>query len=562
MIIFNKLTIKNFLSIGNQPLVLQLDAHQNTLITAPVGSGKSSILDSICFCLFNKAYRKISKPQLVNSINGKQTVVEIEFTSGKKKFRVVRGIKPNIFEIYENGKLINQDASNRDYQKVLEQHILKMNYRAFTQVVVMGSASYVPFMKLTPQDRREFIEDMLDIRVFSIMSKMLLSKAKETKESFRDTESELETSQEIVRILDANVKAKEKEAAANIDKLNAEYARYEEEVSKIKKELVPLKEKSKELLVQENKISSIQSKLLDLKSSLRKSTNLLEDLTSDSSDHVCPTCSQTYPLDKVVEIEAKRDSKITTIKSNIESTKKSISDTEASLVGSDKIQQEYEDVSTLITEKNKELHGFSLLIEKTSRDIISASKATDTTERDRLKEMAKKVVALNKRKKELAELILHQSAASKLLQDSGVKAKIIKQYIPTINKLVNKYLNRLDLFCQFTLDEEFNEVVKSRHRDIFTYDSFSQGERQKIDISLIFTFREISSMKNSVNTNLIFIDELLDAAQDQNSVNLSFDLISGLEKSNVFVVSHREAIIERFSNHIKLRKKNNFTEIV
>ena len=562
MIIFNKLTIKNFLSIGNQPLVLQLDAHQNTLITAPVGSGKSSILDSICFCLFNKAYRKISKPQLVNSINGKQTVVEIEFTSGKKKFRVVRGIKPNIFEIYENGKLINQDASNRDYQKVLEQHILKMNYRAFTQVVVMGSASYVPFMKLTPQDRREFIEDMLDIRVFSIMSKMLLSKAKETKESFRDTESELETSQEIVRILDANVKAKEKEAAANIDKLNAEYARYEEEVSKIKKELIPLKEKSKELLVQENKISSIQSKLLDLKSSLRKSTNLLEDLTSDSSDHVCPTCSQTYPLDKVVEIEAKRDSKITTIKSNIESTKKSILDTEASLVGSDKIQQEYEDVSTLITEKNKELHGLSLLIEKTSRDIISASKATDDTDRVRLKEMAKKVVALNKRKKELAELVLHQSAASKLLQDSGVKAKIIKQYVPTINKLVNKYLNRLDLFCQFTLDEEFNEVVKSRHRDIFTYDSFSQGERQKIDISLIFTFREISAMKNSVNTNLIFIDELLDAAQDQHSVNLSFDLISGLEKSNVFVVSHREAIIERFSNHIKLRKKNNFTEIV
>lgn len=568
MIIFEKLEMQNFMSVGNSPLTLQLNKNQTTLVTATNGVGKSSVmLDSICFALYGRAYRNINKPQLCNSVNQKQCQVTVEFSSGKKKYKVVRGMKPNKFEIYENDKLINQDPNVRDYQKVLEQQILKMNYRAFTQVVVMGSAAYVPFMKLKPQERREFIEDLLDIRVFSVMNKLLFQKIKDSKEALRDTENDIQSAKEIIKVIESHVESKRQN-------LDTKMAELRTEIEDLKAESDAIIEKQKELkgvirLKQDelDEFEKFRDRLDEISKLKTKIAKKLNDVVAEKDQYdsmtVCPTCNQDIHDSIKEKFVSASTSKIKEYTDCLDQLKEKIDALLEKLKAAEKIELALVDANTLLNEWNQKLYGNTLLSSKLIKELNSLQNVDFSEDDDskKMKETARKIVALDKQRKRLQEDIQYQTVAQVLLQDNGIKAKVVKQYIPAINKLVNKYLNQLDFFVSFNLDENFNEVVKSRHRDAFSYDSFSQGEKQRIDLSLIFSWRAIAAMKNSVNTNLIILDELFDSSLDGSGFELCLALIAGMPNTNVFVVSHREAIADKFHSTIKLIKKNNFTVI-
>ena len=553
------------MSVGNSPVAIDLNKNKTTLIAAQNGSGKSILLDAICFVLFGKAYRNINRPQLINSINLKHMVVEINFSVGKKKYKVVRGVKPNIFEIFENGKLVNQDPNVKDYQKVLEQQIIKMNFRAFTQVVVMGSAAYVPFMKLKPNDRREFIEDLLDIRVFSIMNKLLFQKIKDTKEMLRDTETDINSSKEIIKVIESHVSSRTKERDIKIAELQQDIdniTNHNKEIQQHQDELkVSIKSLNTELAAYEARKEAADEIELAKKKCQKKVDTITAEIDQLKSLHTCPTCSQTLS-------DAIKSSMVDNAGASLPEFQLCVTQMTNKLSSYSEVLQDITNVQGVISGMtvkmqtyNQSMYGNTLLLEKLNKELLAIVKTPVNDDTKKLKEAAKKIVTLDGVRKSGRESLRLQEAAYTMLQDTGIKSKIIKQYIPTINKLVNKYLAQLDFFCQFTLDEGFNEIVKSRHRDAFSYDSFSQGEKQRIDLALIFTWREISAMKNSVHTNIIVMDELLDSALDGVGMDLCFDLIKNMNKSNVFVVSHREAISDKFEATIKLIKKNNFTEI-
>jgi len=566
LVIFEYVSMQNFMAVGSAPLTIKLNGAQTTLVTAKNGAGKSSITaDSLCFALYGKAYRNINKPTLVNSINLKKCLVEVGFSVGKKKYVVKRGMKPTVFEIYEDNVLINQDPDSRDYQKVLEQQILKMNYRAFTQVAIIGSASFVPFMKLKAEHRREFIEDLLDIRVFSVMNKALSVKVKEVKDELKLVVADIATSREIISIIENHVESRKDETREKIKALTAEKAELQANWDSIfsltgaaEAELAIQQEKLKAIntyvLAKNNAVSSLNTAKINL-------SKYLNELTS--APEVCHACSQHLPHEHVQK-------NIDGISLKIADCRKKIALYEVESEKMDAHIIDYDLVSSAVATMRKDLqvlneksYGTSLLIKKINRDLLVCEDelSAETPDRSKLKDTAKKIVKLMVRKKELLELQQIHSAAQALLQDSGIKAKIIKQYIPTINKLVNKYLHQLDLFVNFNLDENFNEVVKSRHRDTFTYDSFSEGEKQRISLSLIFTWRAIAAMKNSVSTNLLILDEVADASMDADGFDHCINLFHSMKKNNLFIVSHRDAIAEKFTNVLRLVKKHNFTEI-
>jgi DNA repair exonuclease SbcCD ATPase subunit len=565
VIIFERISYKNFMSVGNVPMEIELNKHHTVLITADNGAGKSVMLDAICFALFGRAYRSINKPQLLNSINLKQLLVEIEFSIGIRKYRVVRGIKPNIFQIFVDGKLVNEDSS-RDYQKVLESNILKMNFRSFTQVGVMGSAAYIPFMKLKTDVRREFIEELLDIRVFSVMKELLSTRNKVVKESLRDVDSSLKSLREVCLVIDGHVKAKTNELTDNIDRIKAECQAALDDNESAQVELVKfntvLKE-AKDGKVGYDKKATLLDEILDAQRRLKKKLQTMRsEIQNFDSLQVCPTCTQHVTDDVKAKFKssfASAADEYTTALAQLEDKQTRVEGQVEELSG---FCEMLTATNTKISELNRRIFGNNLLIDKHNRELtrLNTTPSVDV-DRKKLKETAKKIVELDQTRADLVDTQRVNEQALAMLQDNGAKAKVIKQYVPVINKLVNKYLAKLDFFCQFTLDEEFNESVKSRHRDEFSYDSFSQGEKQRIDLALIFTWREIAALKNSVNMNLIIMDEILDAAMDGGGLELCFDLIKDMKKANIFVISHREAISENFDHTIHLMKKNNFTQI-
>jgi DNA repair exonuclease SbcCD ATPase subunit len=569
MIVFKSVQWKNFLSTGNSPNKILLNRSPTTLIIGKNGEGKSTILDALCFSLFGKPFRNINKGQLVNSINQKGCVVEIEFDIGGREYKIVRGIKPNIFEIYLNGEMINQDAASRDYQKVLEQQILKLNYKTFTQVVILGSASFVPFMQLSSLQRREVIEDILDIRIFSTMNQLLKDKANETKDAIAKIENEIATAktkvdsqtQLIKTIAEAKTSAIES-IATKIAANNNEILHAEGEIQLIISEIDTLKASihDKETVAEDiEKAKTIKSKLLERIETCEHNTGFFNE------HDVCPSCDQNIPEEHKSKIVEDLNTKL------LEQNKK-VGELESILSNLNQKLSEINKIQSQITDKNIELstrNSTVTLLNKQVKEMQAEveSKKTDTSnldeEKTKLKDLAKEALLKISEKSQLQEHRNLEEVASILLKDTGIKTAIIREYLPAMNKLINKYLQSMDAYIHFELDESFNEIVKSRHRDDFTYASFSEGEKMRIDLSILFTWRQIAKMKNSVNTNLLLLDEIFDSSLDTAGTDYFLNLMNQFgENTNIFVISHKgDQLFDKFRSVVKFEKRNDFSVI-
>jgi DNA repair exonuclease SbcCD ATPase subunit len=569
MIIFRKLRWKNFLSTGNAFTEIALDQNNTTLVIGSNGSGKSTMLDALCFVLFGKAFRNINKPQLINSINSRDCIVEIEFDTGNKHYKIVRGIKPGTFEIYCDGNLVQQDAAVRDYQEHLEKFILKLNYKSFTQIVVLGSASFTPFMQLSASDRRAIIEDLLDIEIFSRMNGVLKDKHSLLKEEYNNAKYECDLKKEKIQYQIQFIDSLKKDNDAKIEAQKLEIANCELSYAKSNTNCNLLHTEIETLRSQvadENKVKSKILKYDGIRKSLKNTLTKIEtdiEFYHDNSD--CPTCKQAIGDEFKNHITEERSKK----KGEVEKALDQLESEYDNLIArSEKISELLTEIDTknslLTTEQSemlvcqRQINTLKAEIERLSgkHESVEAEQTKLTTLNDELKELEKNMKTLSEEK-------LYYETAGSLLKDSGIKTKIVKQYIPVINKLVNKYLASLDFFVNFTLDESFKESIKSRHRDDFTYASFSEGEKQRIDMALMLTWRAVSKLKNSSNTNLLILDEIFDSSLDSNGTEELMKILNMLEGANLFVISHKGDILQdKFSHTIRFEKVNSFSRIV
>jgi DNA repair exonuclease SbcCD ATPase subunit len=569
MIVFKSVQWKNFLSTGNSPNKVLLNRSQTTLIIGKNGEGKSTILDALCFSLFGKPFRNINKGQLVNSINGKGCSVEVEFDINGKEYKIIRGIKPNVFEIWLDGEMINQDAASRDYQKILEQQILKLNYKTFTQVVILGSASFVPFMQLPTTQRREVIEDILDIRIFSTMNSLLKEKVQETKDAIATIENEISTAKTKVdaqtQLIKTITEAKTSAIESIVSKISAnsnEILQAEGEIQSIVSEIDTLKASinDKETIAEDiDKAKSIRSKLL-------QKIETCEHNTEFFSEHdVCPSCSQDIP-------EEYKEGIIKDLNSKLLDNNTKIGELETILTNLNEKLSQINKVVEQITDKNIELstrNSTVTLLNKQIKELEAETQRvkSDTTnldeEKGKLKDLAKEAIGKIGQKTQLQEQRNLEDVANILLKDTGIKTAIIREYLPIMNKLINKYLQAMDAYIHFELDEAFNESVKSRFRDDFTYASFSEGEKMRIDLAILFTWRQIAKMKNSVNTNLLLLDEIFDSSLDTAGTDYFLNLMNQFgDNTNIFVISHKgDQLFDKFRSVIKFEKRNDFSVI-
>lgn len=569
MIVFKSVQWSNFLSTGNSPNKVLLNKSTTTLIIGKNGEGKSTILDALCFSLFGKPFRNINKGQLVNSINGKKCIVEVEFDINGKEYKIIRGIKPNIFEIWQDGELINQDAASRDYQKILEQQILKLNYKTFTQVVILGSASFVPFMQLPNTQRREVIEDILDIRIFSTMNQLLKEKANETKAEIVRIETEIVGAKTKVEAQTAIIKTITDAKADNIRSLETKIASSNEEISQTQSEIdVIIGEIGllKEQTTNKDKILEDLEKAKAIRSKIHQKIETCEHHTEFFSEHdVCPSCDQNIAEEYKQKI-------IQDLNEKIEDNNGKIGELETILTGLNEKLSAITEIQSKITDKNIELSTRNSTITLLNRQIAETqteieSAKIDTTnideEKRKLKELATDAILKINTKTSLQEQRNIEEVANVLLKDTGIKTAIIREYLPVMNKLINKYLNAMDAYIHFELDEAFNESVKSRFRDDFTYASFSEGEKMRIDLAILFTWRQIAKMKNSVNTNLLLLDEIFDSSLDTAGTDYFLNLMNQFgDNSNIFVISHKgDQLFDKFRSVIKFEKRNDFSII-
>lgn len=569
MIVFKSVEWKNFLSTGNAANKVLLNKSNTTLIIGKNGEGKSTILDALCFSLFGKPFRNINKNQLINSINGKGCLVEVQFSVNSKEYKIVRGIKPNIFEIYLNGELINQDAASRDYQKVLEQQILKLNYKTFTQVVILGSASFVPFMQLTSSQRREVIEDILDIRIFSTMNQLLKEKAVETKDEILRIESLISNAKTKVESQTQLIKTISDAKTETIKNYEAKILSHTTEISKTESEISTIVEEINTLKVgisTKDKVNEDLEKAKSIRSKLLQKIETCEHNTEFFAEHdVCPSCNQDIA-------EEYKEGIIKDLNEKLLDNNSKVDDLQAILTGLNEKLTKIQEVAEKITDKNIELstrNSTVTLLNKQIKDIQTEIEGfkSDTTnideEKTKLKDLAKDALEKISTKTSLQEQRNLEEVANILLKDTGIKTAIIREYLPSMNKLINKYLNAMDAYIHFELDEAFNEIVKSRYRDDFTYASFSEGEKMRIDLAILFTWRHIAKMKNSVNTNLLVLDEIFDSSLDTAGTDYFLSLMNQLgENTNIFVISHKgDQLFDKFRSVIKFEKRNDFSVI-
>ena len=570
MIQFETLKYKNFLSTGNVFTEVNFQETPTTLVVGANGSGKSTMLDALSFALFGKPHRKISKNQLINSINKKGTVVEVEFSVGNKRFKIVRSIKPNAFEVWLDGNMLNKNSHVKDYQALLEKNILKLNHKSFHQIVVLGSSSFIPFMQLTSQQRRGVIEDLLDINMFSLMNMILKEKVSKLKDEITQNGND-------INLIDSKINA-QKKYLRDIASVNAQFRKEKEQtIQETQRDIKVLNEKNEKLSkqVEEQLEPTIQNKeSVQLRESkLHKLTTSIEmQYKACEKEHKffkdndeCPTCSQ--------EIDLKlKQEKIETTKKRLEELDEGITKGNDELANLNATIEIFNKTIADCREWNAEISGNTKTIGKLNKiidglqseienQIESSGDLSDANAE--LEEMRKNKEKLQDTKYKLNEQFSYHQVSSELLRDSGIKSKIIKQYLPVINNLTNQYLQTLDFYVHFDLDESFIETIRSRHRDAFTYDSFSEGEKQRIDLSLLFTWRQIAKMKNSVATNLLILDETFDSSLDMEGVdNLMKILYTLQEDTNVFVISHKGELEDAsFSRKIEFVKEKNFSKI-
>ena len=568
MIHFKKIRWSNFLSTGNNPIEVILDRSPTTLIIGENGAGKSTILDALCFALFGKAFRNINKPQLINTINEKAALVEIEFSIGNNFYQVSRGIKPNIFEIKCNQKLLNQDSHSRDYQEFLEKSILQFNYKSFTQVVILGSSTFVPFMQLKDKDRRTIIEDLLDIQIFSKMNTLLKDRVSENKNSIDDLDFDKQKVEHSIEVQNNYIDSLKEDNQKLVKDNEQKIKESEDQIQ----EYVHLNDKHQEevqftlsRMGDVQKVESRKKKLDKLKDKVEDSIKSKEHeihFYEENSD--CPTCKQA--IDEVFREEQIKDkqSRVKEQTSGLEELWKEISDTEQSL---NNIAEHQSQINDIQLEINKNLQSISALqkyIEKIKTELSELSEVGKIDEENEQLEVYKdKLIRLESLLKDEYKTKEIHNVASTILKDSGIKSRIIKTYLPIINKCIQRNLSALDFFISFELDENFNETIKSRYRDDFSYSSFSEGEKMRIDLALLFSWRQVAKIKNSMNTNLLILDEVFDSSLDSNGTEEFLKLINSLDKDiNTFVISHKgEVLYDKFRSVIKFEKKNYFSQI-
>ena len=570
MINFKVIRWKNLLSTGNTFTEIKLNRSPSTLIVGENGGGKSTLLDALCFGLFGKPFRGINKPQLLNSINKKNLLVEIEFDIGGKDYKIIRGIKPHIFEIQSGGEVINQDAAARDYQKYLEESVLKLNYKSFTQIVILGSASFTPFMQLPPFTRREIIEDILDIQIFTTMNTVLRDKMNELKDSLHDADSKLEVLKQKATIQKEYVDTLEANKEKRVDEILGRITDGENKIVHLTTLVTDLEATKEDTELQQKSLGELNVKQKKLEQFKTKFSTQLRELQKEvafyNDTDECPTCRQGIAHDHKETIVTSRQDKIGELTEGMEKLQQEF-------VVLDKLIDEHAELGEQIAVLNKEILGNNnemivqqRLIQALNLELndITTKTADIDEEKTKLKSYAKEVLTQNEEKARLNEEKHYMEVVSTLLKDTGIKTKIIRQYLPVINKLVNKYLQAMDFFVQFNLDEKFDETIKSRHRDDFSYSSFSEGEKQRIDLALLFTWRTIAKMKNSVATNLLILDEVFDSSLDNNGTDYVMALLDTVgEDTNVFVISHKgDQLFDKFRSLIKFEKKNNYSEMV
>jgi DNA repair exonuclease SbcCD ATPase subunit len=568
MLVFNKVRWKNLLSTGNYYTEVNLNTNSNTLIVGENGSGKSTMLDALCFALFGKAFRNINKPQLLNSINGKDCVVEVEFDTGNKSYKVVRGIKPNRFEIFCNGELLNQDAAARDYQDHLEKFILKMNYKSFTQIVVLGSASFTPFMQLSSTDRRTIIEDLLDIQIFSTMNSLVKSRISNNKDLMINKKTEIELSQQKYELKKQFIDSQKSDNQEKIIQHENEVQNNQsvvqtihDEIGRLTQDVSTLTEQVSSKLEIETKVKALGKLESQIESNLSK---FQKDIRFFESNDSCPTCRQTIALGfKKTELASLTD-KAQKCNHGLSELEQKLIVEQSKLNVISELQKQIQTINIDVASKNATITETNKLIarlQKQIEELKNKSKSSDKEEQE-LNLIKDGLSLLKTSLKNLIEEKTYLEVASNLLKDTGIKTKIIKQYLPVINKLVNKYLASLDFFVNFNLDESFKETIKSRHRDEFTYASFSEGEKQRIDMALMLTWRAVAKLKNSSNTNLLILDETFDSSLDSNGTEYLMNILHMLEGVNLFVISHKGDILQdKFANVIKFVKEKNFSKV-
>jgi DNA repair exonuclease SbcCD ATPase subunit len=569
MILFRKLKWKNLLSTGNYYTEVNLSNNSNTLVVGENGSGKSTMLDALCFALFGKPFRSINKPQLVNSINNKDCIVEVEFDTNNKAYRVVRGIKPNIFEIYCDGVLVNQDAASRDYQEYLEKFILKLNYKSFTQIVILGSASFTPFMQLSASDRRAIIEDLLDIQIFSTMNSLVKDKLSNNKDLVAEKKHEIDLAtqkhdmqKKHIEELKQNNEDKVKEYESEIQVHSETISSLLSNVSTLTAEVDNLQlvvESKIETEAKVKKITKIESQIESNLSKFRK------DISFFQNHDDCPTCRQTIAMEFKEEELTNLSNKVTECEHGLQQLEEKLTAEQDKLNEIAEKQRELQKKQVEIATCNTTINETNKMIARVRKliDELKESKVVTTKEEQELKELKELLVTLQASLKQLIEEKTYYEVASNLLKDTGIKTKIVRQYLPVINKLVNKYLASLDFFVNFNLDESFKETIKSRHRDEFTYNNFSEGEKQRIDMALMLTWRAVAKLKNSSNTNLLILDETFDSSLDANGTEELMKILHMLEGVNLFVISHKGDILQdKFLNVIRFAKEKNFSRIV
>ena len=567
MITFKYARWKNFLSTGNTFTEIQLDRNPSTLIIGENGAGKSTILDALCFGLFGKPFRQISKGQLINTINAGGTIVEIEFETQNKNVKVVRGIKPNKFEIWVDGNMINQSANARDYQKHLEQQILKLNYRSFTQVVILGSSTFIPFMQLKSQARREVVEDILDIKIFSLMNLILKGKVKSLNADISENQYQVDLNKEKVELQEKYIEDVERNKDTILSQKATLRDGNEEEVFTRKAEASRITEENQTLLNAmsgEDAAVEKRDKLKDIQFTIKDKHNRHEQMISFLEDNdVCPTCEQDIDEAFKSKAIAQRSEQVKELTEGLLQMKTEMDKANGKL-------KEYKDIAKVINDNTiklaklnsgiTELEKFNATLTEEIRQLESGDVTKiDYEKLDNLKKMCD---TLDSTKSKLREDMVYFDVARNLLQDTGIKTKIIKQYLPIMNKLINTYLSSMDFFVNFNIDENFNETIKSRYRDVFSYANFSEGEKMRIDLALLFTWRAVAKMKNSTNTNLLILDEIFDSSLDATGTDDFLKILNTFNKENVFIISHKQdMLIDKFRSVIKFEKVKNFSKV-
>ena len=568
MILFKRISYKNFLSTGNQPIEIDLSISQTTLIVGTNGTGKSTLLDALCFVLFNRPFRIIKKEQMVNTINNGDCIVEVEFDVGTKNYIIRRGIKPNLFEIYCNGKLINQDANNVDYQKYLETNIMKLNYRSFIQVVLLGSSSYEPFMKMKPRYRREVVEEILDIRVFGLMDLILRSQQSDLQKKLTEVRHQCELIKTKYETEAKYLTTLETKGSDNLTVQQNKIVQNDENRVKYEQKLQKLNE---DIAVSQNALNGqdvVAKKVKDLEkfetkieqniSTHKKTLDFFKD------NDTCPVCTQSIDENFKEEKCNHETSTISKLESGLKQLVGELNIHEEKMTQFSQMSNKISEMNVEIAKINGSLSALKKHSDQIQLEISTASQKDGDIEKIEL-ELAKMSADLGVADAHLTDVQEEKEYVDvlrEILNDKGAKANIIRKYVPIMNQLINKYLQSMDFYISFNLDEEFNETVKSRFRDTFNYNNFSEGEKMRIDLALLFTWRDIARMKNSTNTNLLILDEIFDSSLDGQGTDDFFKIIKGLEKENIFIISHKgDILFDRFTNIIKFEKHQNFTQL-